>query len=172
MLAYVAAMQANGVIAGLVASWIKALTEPRLQAVAERILPPSPTQKQDVGADPGGHPENMPPAVLVDRVTRALGHRLTVPQRLRAQQVIHYGTGAGLGVAYSAAASRWPSASRGRGALAGLAIYAGTHGSVLPALGIQHPPWRLAPAAVAWESMSHLVFGAALDAARSALGRR
>ena len=172
MLAYVAAMRANGVIVGLVASWIKTLTEPRLQAVAERILPPSPTQKQDVGADPGGHPENMPPAVLVDRVTRALGHPLTVPQRLRAQQVIHYSTGAGLGVAYSAAASRLPSASRGRGALAGLAIYAGSHGSVLPALGIQHPPWRLAPAAVAWESMSHLVFGAALDAARSALGGR
>ena len=62
--------------------------------------------------------------------------------------------------------------SRRRGALAGLAIYAGTHGSVLPALGIQHPPWRLAPEAVAWESISHLVFGAALDAARSALGGR
>jgi uncharacterized membrane protein YagU involved in acid resistance len=166
-------MQANGLIAGLVASWIKALSEPRLQAVAERILPPSPTQKQDVGADPSGHPENMPPAVLVDRVSAALGHRLPVAQRLRAQHVIHYGTGAGLGVAYSAAASRWPAVRFGRGSLAGLAIYAGTHGSVLPALGIQLPPWRLAPAAVAWESTSHLVFGAALEATRTALaGRR
>jgi uncharacterized membrane protein YagU involved in acid resistance len=165
-------MRANGVIAGLVASWIKAWTEPRLQAVAERILPPSPHQKQDVGADISGHPENMPPAVLVDRATVALGHRLTVPQRLRAQHVIHYGMGMGLGVAYMATASRWPAASRGRGALAGLAIYAGTHGSLLPALGIQRPPWRLAPAAVAWESTSHLVFGAALEATRSALGAR
>jgi hypothetical protein len=44
---------------------------------------------------------------------------------------------------------------------------------LLPALGIQRPPWRLAPAAVAWESTSHLVFGVALEAARSALkGRR
>ena len=42
----------------------------------------------------------MPPAVLIDRATLALGRRLTVPQRLRAQQVIHYGMGAGLGVAY------------------------------------------------------------------------
>jgi putative membrane protein len=165
-------MRANGVIAGVVASWVKALTEPRLQTLAERVLPPSPRQKQDVGADPSGHPENMPPAVLVNRATLALGHRLTVAQRLRAQQLIHYGTGAGLGVAYSAAASRWPWARRGRGLLAGLAIYAGTHGSLLPALGIQRPPWRLAPAAVAWESMSHLVFGAALEAARSVLGAR
>jgi len=59
--------------------------------------------------------------------------------------------------------------SAGRGALAGLAIYAGTHASVLPALGIQRPPWRLAPAAVVWESMSHVVFGAALDALRRAV---
>ena len=146
MSAYVPLMPAKGVIAGLVASWVKALTEPRLQALAEAILPPYPSQKQDVGADPSGHPENMPPAVLVDRASVALGRRLTVPQRLRAQQVIHYGMGTGLGVAYSAAASRWPAASRARGALAGVAIYAGTHGSLLPALGIQRPPWWLSPA--------------------------
>jgi uncharacterized membrane protein YagU involved in acid resistance len=165
-------MAAKGVISGLAASWVKALTEPRLQALAEAVLPPSPSQKQDVGADPSGHPENMPPAVLVDRATIKLGRRTTVPQRLRAQQVIHYGTGAALGVAYSAAASRWQAASRAGGALAGVAIYAGTHGSLLPALGIQGPPWRLSPAAVAWESTSHLVFGVTLEAARSALGAR
>src|SRR3954453_16271208 len=115
-------MAAKGVIAGLVTSWVKALTEPRLQALAEAILPPSPSQKRDVGADPSGHPENMPPAVVVDRATVALGHRATVPQRLRAQQVIYYGMGAGLGVAYGAAASRWPAVSRARRALAGRGI--------------------------------------------------
>ena len=165
-------MPVKGVIAGLVASWVKALTEPRLQALAEAILPPSPSQNEDVGADPSGHPENMPPAVLVNRAAVALGRRLTVPQRLRAQNVIHYGTGAALGVAYSAAAGRWPATIRGRGALAGVAIYAGTHGSLLPALGIQRPPWQLSQAAVAWESTSHLVFGVALEATRSALGGR
>jgi uncharacterized membrane protein YagU involved in acid resistance len=164
---------AQGVVIGLVASWVKALTEPRLQAAAERILPPSPAQKQQVGADPAGRPENMPPAVLAERVAVALGHGgLTVPQRLRVQNVIHYGTGAGLGIAYSAVASRWPAASPGRGALAGLAIYAGTHGSLLPALGIQRPPWQLAPAAVAWESTSHAVFGTALEIVRRALRPR
>src|SRR5918912_3945642 len=99
-------MTAKGAVAGLVASWVKALTEPRLQALAEAILPPSPSQKQDVGADPSGHPENMPPAVLVDRAAVALGRRLTVPQRLRAQHVIHYGMGAGFGLAYDPAARR------------------------------------------------------------------
>ena len=157
----------KGVIAGVVASWGKALSEPPLQAAAERIRPPSPAQKEEVGADPTGRPENMPPAVLADRAAVALGHRgLSPSQRVRVQHVIHYAFGAGLGVLYYDAAVRWPVVSRGRGVLAGLAIYAGTHGSLLPALGIQRPPWRLAPAAVAWESASHLLFGAALEAAR------
>src|ERR671915_979088 len=116
-------------------------------------------------ADPSGRPENMPPAVLVGRAAAALGHRgLTARQRVRAQQVIHYGFGAALGGAYLAAASRWPTVTHGRGALAGLAIYAGSHGSLLPALGVQRPPWRLAPAPVVWESMSHAVFRTALEA--------
>jgi putative membrane protein len=163
----------KGVIVGLAASWVKALSEPPLQAAAERILPPSEAQKQEVGADPTGRPENMPPAVAVGRTAAGLGHgELTDRQRVRAQQVIHYGFGAGLGVAYTAGAGRLAVVGRGRGALAGLAIYAGTHGSVLPALGIQRPPWRLAPAAVLWESTSHVVFGAALEAVRRALGGR
>ena len=165
--------QTQGVIGGLVASWIKALSEPALQVAVERLLPPSPAQKLDVGADPSGHPENMPPAVVADRAVRALGRPgLSVPQRVRIQLVIHYAFGAGLGVAYRTATSRWPAIRRGGGGPAGLAIYAGTHASLLPALGIQRPPWRLAPAAVVWESTSHLVFGVALEAARTALGGR
>src|SRR3954464_2746736 len=162
--------QIQAVIGGLVASWVKALSERQLQAAAERLLPPTAAQKHEVGADPSGRPENMPPAVLANRAAVALGRGgLTAPQRVRIQRMVHYGFGAGLGVVYSATASHWPGASRGRGALAGLAIYAGTHRSLLPALGIQLPPWRLAPAAVAWESTSHAVFGIALETARRAL---
>jgi uncharacterized membrane protein YagU involved in acid resistance len=160
--------RAEEVLIGLAASWVKELSEPRLQVIAERLLPPAPEQKLAVGADPTGHPENMPPAVLADRTVRALGHRgLTVAQRVRVQRVIHYAFGSGLGVAYGAVASRWSVPRRGRGSLAGLAIYAGSHGSLLPALGIQLPPWRLARAAVVWELASHLVFGVALEAGRS-----
>lgn len=162
--------RANSVIVGLVATWVKAFSEPRLQAAVERVLPPSADQKLEVGADIAGHPENMPPAVIVGRAATSLGRRPSDAERVRLQRVIHYVFGSGLGVAYVAAANRWPAARLGRGSLAGLAIYAGTHGSVLPALGIQLPPWRLAPAAVAWESTSHVVYGAALEAARTALG--
>jgi uncharacterized membrane protein YagU involved in acid resistance len=113
----------------------------------------------------------MPPAVVVGRAASALGRpRLTDGQRVSAQRVIHYTFGAGLGVVYSGVATRWPAATQGAGTVAGLAIYVGTHGSVLPALGIQRPPWRLAPAAVAWEASSHVLFGAALEATRRLLG--
>src|SRR3954454_12755790 len=110
----------QGVIAGLVASWVKGLSEAQLQTAAERLLPPSAAQKQEVGADPAGRPENMPPAVLVGRLAATLGHPLTDGQRLRAQHAIHYGFGAGLGVAYGVAATRCRGATRGRGTLAGL----------------------------------------------------
>jgi uncharacterized membrane protein YagU involved in acid resistance len=162
----------EGVGVGFVAAWVKALTEPPLQVAAERILPPSPAQKREVGADPSGRPENMPPAVIVGRAAAALGHRgLTDRQRVRAQQVIHYASGAALGAAYLAAAGRWPAVTRGRGALAGLAIYVATHGSLLPGLGVQPPPWRLALASVVWESTSHAVFGAALETMRRVVRR-
>src|SRR5687768_4930583 len=98
----------KGVIAAVVASWVKALSEPPLQAAAERTRPPSPAQKEEVGADPAGRPKTMPPAVLANRAAVALGHDgLTASQRVRLQQLVHYGFGAGLSVAYSAAASRW-----------------------------------------------------------------
>lgn len=88
------APSAVGVLSGLAASWVKAFSEPRPQDVAESILPPSPAQKLEVGADPSGHSENMPPAVIVGRIASALGHiRLTDRQRVRAQRVIHYALG-------------------------------------------------------------------------------
>ena len=98
---------------------------------------------------------------------RSVTPGLTDEQRVSAQRLIHYTLGAGLGVAYGGVAARWRGATRGAGTVAGLAIYAGSHGSVLPALGIQRPPWRLAPAAVAWEATSHMIFGAALEGGKA-----
>ena len=75
---------------GLVAAWVNALSELPLQAAAEPALPPSPAQKQELGAEPSGRPENMPPAVVVGRAAAALGHPgLSAGQRVRAPQVIH-----------------------------------------------------------------------------------
>jgi len=157
-----------GAAASFPASKFKGITEPRLQRAAEALWPPTERQKQLVGADPTGHLDNMPPAVIADRVARHLGKGpLDTPTKLRLQNVVHYTFGALSGAAYGALAEALPAATTGAGTLAGAGVYAASHASALPLLGIQEPPWRLPRAALAWEFTSHLLFGLALE-----LGRR
>ena len=163
----------QGVLIGLWASWFKAkgpLSEVFLQRIAEAIAPPSPEQKELVGTDPIGHPKNMPPGVLMDKVAAAFGGQLSDEGRQRAQLRIHYTVGTTAGVIYSLALRRWPVVTRGAGGLYGLAVYAGGHGSLVWILGITPPPWRLPASAVMWEAASHAVYGAALEMGRRALG--
>jgi hypothetical protein len=63
-----------GAVASIPASKVKAISERQLQRAAETLWPPSEREKQFVGADPTGHLENMPPAVLAAGVARRLGH--------------------------------------------------------------------------------------------------
>jgi putative membrane protein len=88
-------------------------------------------------------------------------------RKLRIQNAIHYTFGALSGSAYGALAEAFPAATAGMGTAAGAGLYLASHGSTLPLLRIQAPAWRLPRAAVAWELVSHLLFGAALE-----LGRR
>ena len=161
-----------GAVASLPASKLKALSEGRLQVAAESLWPPSEQQKELVGADPTGHLENMPPAVLADRVARRLGYGpLDRDRKLRIQNAIHYTFGALFGSAYGALAAAFPAATTGMGTAAGAGLYVASHGSTLPLLQIQAPPWRLPRAAVAWELTSHLVFGTALELSRRQVRR-
>jgi hypothetical protein len=157
-----------GAAASIPASKFKGITESPLQRATEAIWRPSEQEKQLVGADPTGHLENMPPAVLADRVARRLGFGpLDRARTLRIQNAIHYTFGALSGSAYGALAEAFPAATAGMGTAAGAGLYLASHGSTLPLLRIQAPPWRLPRAAFAWELTSHLLFGAALE-----LGRR
>lgn len=157
-----------GAVASIPASKLKGLTERRLQRAAEALWPPTEQEKQLVGADPSGHLENMPPAVIADRVARRLGYGpLDTATKLRVQNAIHYTFGAVSGGIYGALAEAVPSARTGAGTAAGAGLYAASHGSTLPLLRVQEPPWRLPRAAVAWELTSHLLFGVVLE-----LGRR
>jgi uncharacterized membrane protein YagU involved in acid resistance len=161
-----------GAVSSIAASKMKALSERRLQLAAETLWPPTEQQKQLVGADPTGHLENMPPAVLADRVAKRLSHEpLDRASKLRIQNAIHYTFGALSGGLYGALAECFPSAAAGAGTAAGAALYLASHGSALPLLGIQAPPWRLPRAAFVWEFTSHLVFGAALELGRQGMRR-
>lgn len=156
-----------GTAVGIAASWVKALSEPRLQALFERLVRPTAAEKELVGADISGHPDRMPPAEVADRLARRVrGHGLSQQQRVSVLNPAHYTFGAALGVAYVEAARRWPTVARDLGVPAGLTIYGSTHASALPILRIQEPPWKLPISAVLWEGTSHVVFGLALEAFR------
>ena len=156
-----------GALAGVLAAYLKALAEPPLQKVTEGIWPPTTTQKEMVGADPTGHLDNMPPAVMVQAAAEELTDTtLGKTQTLALQQVIHYALGASLGAVYGALAEVQPGVTRGLGVPAGAVMYLLTHATAVPATGFQRWPWQLPRAAVAWESGSHLVFGAGLETAR------
>jgi putative membrane protein len=156
-----------GAAASIPASKVKGITESPLQRATETLWPPSDQEKQLVGADPTGHLDNMPPAVLADRMARRLGYGpLDTATKLRIQNVIHYSFGALSGGVYGALAEAFPSTTAGTGTAAGAGLYLASHGSTLPLLRIQAPPWRLPRAAVVWEFTSHLLFGAALELSR------
>ena len=158
-----------GVAVGMAASWVKAVSEPRLQKLFERLVQPTPAEKELVGADVSGHPERMPPAEVADRLARRIrGHGLSQRQRVSVLNPVHYTFGAALGVAYLVAARRWPTVARDLGVPVGLTIYGSTHASALPILQIQEPPWKLPMSAVLWEGTSHVVFGLALEGFRRA----
>lgn len=161
-----------GAAASIPASTFKGIAERRLQRAAEALWPPTEQEKQLVGADPTGHLENMPPAVLADRVATRLGRGpLDTPTKLRVQNVVHYTFGATFGAVYGALAEAFPATTAGAGMAAGAGLYAASHGSALPLLRIQEPPWRLPRAAFAWEFTSHLLFGLALELGRRSASR-
>jgi putative membrane protein len=161
-----------GAVASIPASKLKAMSERQLQRAAETVWPPSESEKQLVGADPTGHLENMPPAVVADRVARLLGYGpLDTTTKLRIQNAIHYTFGALAGSAYGALAEALPATTAGAGTAAGAGLYLASHGSALPLLRIQKPPWRLPRAALVWEFTSHLLFGAVLEVSRRGVGR-
>jgi putative membrane protein len=161
-----------GAAASIPASKFKKITESPLQRAAEALWPPTEQEKQLVGTDPTGRPDNMPPAVLADRVARRLGQGpLVTPTKLRVQNVIHYTFGALFGAAYGALAEAFPAATAGAGTVAGAGVYAASHGTALPLLRIQERPWRLPRAAFAWEFVSHLLFGLALELGRRSASR-
>ena len=160
---------AMGAAVGIAASWVKSLSEPRLQELFERLVQPTAVEKELVGADPTGHPERMPPAEVADRLARRVsGHGLSQQQRVSVLNPVHYSFGAAIGVLYVGVARRWPAVTRDLGVPAGLAIYGSTHASALPMLRVQEPPWKLPIAAVLWEGTSHAVFGLALESFRRA----
>ena len=160
------AVVAGGLLAGTAATIAKGKAEGLLQPLAERVWPPGPADKQVPGADPAGHPDRMPPTEIAQRADAVLTAGASEDDSVDAMPAtLHWTMGVGAAVVYSLLAARNPKLRAGFGAPSGLALYALTHASALPAAGLQPYPWQMPRAAVAWEAGSHAIYGLVLDVA-------
>lgn len=105
-----------------------------------------------------------PPAIIAQRVA---DRQLTDEEIKKAETAIHFTFGTGTGVAYAAAAEIVPEVAAGLGMPFGLAFYGGTHGSVVPGLGLEPWPTAVKPTAYAInEFAGHFVYAATLEIVR------
>ncbi|WP_028295653.1 DUF1440 domain-containing protein [Olivibacter sitiensis] len=157
----------KGIAVGLIASWIKSLAEPPLQDLGERYFPPKPNQLKLKGADVNRQPENMPPSVLAKKVYHAsTGKELSKKDTLKAMKFIHYTLGTVIAITYVSLVNRHKQLKIEEGLTAGAAVWAATHGSVVPALGLQGKVKAMPKSWWVWEFGSHLVFGVAMEQGR------
>lgn len=96
----------------------------------------------------------------------------TVTQRHRetAGNVVHYVTGAVLGVGYALAARRWPQTTAGFGLAYGIGVATLLDDAAVPAFGWGPAPADTPPATHAYGLASHAVFGLTLEATRRGIG--
>ena len=154
-----------GLAGGVVGTFVKSQAEPVLQTLGERLFPPTHHQKEQPGADVTGHPDRMPPSKMAQEATDAVGVTLSRDEKLAAQEGIHWAFGTTAGVAYGVAAE-FTDAEAGFGVPAAVALFGATHGTTLPALGLQAGLDELPKAWWVWEFGSHLVYGVTVEAVR------
>lgn len=150
----------TGIAAGLLASYLKSLAEPPLQKAGLKLFPSTGAELELKGADLEGHPEKMPPAILVKKVFKHFtGSELKDSEAKKCMSYIHYGLGALIGLTYVAARKKDKKVSILQGFPAGAAMFAFTHGSVVPALGLQGSLKKMPKSWWVWEFGSHVLFG-------------
>ncbi len=157
-----------GLAGGLVGTFVKSQAEPVLQTLGERLFPPTHRQKERPGADVTGHPDRMPPSTLAQNATDVVGVTLSHDAKLGAQEAIHWTFGTTVGLAYGVAAE-FTDAEAGFGVPASVALFGATHGTTLPALGLQADLDELPKAWWVWEFGSHLVYGVTVEIVRRAV---
>jgi len=107
---------------GLLAGLIGGLVATAAKTYAEKLFPPR------------THGEPEPRVLLAEKI---VGHRLDKVKALAAGEAINWGFGAATGAAYGALAEYYPSATTKDGAAFGMALSSLTHGTVLPAMGLE-----------------------------------
>jgi putative membrane protein len=128
-----------------------------------KLMPKPVTQSEDATE------EDATEKVADALATKLTGRKLDRPQRKVGGQFVHFGFGAATGALYGLLASRFPKLRRGWGALWGIAVYAGAHSIVVPALGLAPSPLSSGLAREGPELAAHLFYGVVTESARRAL---
>ncbi len=94
------------------------------------------------------------------------GEPIADDHRKVAGSVVHYATGAALGVGYALAARRWPQTTAGFGLAYGIAVATVLDDAAVPAFGWGPAPTDTPASTHAYGLASHAVFGLALEGTR------
>ena len=132
-----------GLVGGLVGTAVK--------TVAEEFFPPrSPSTES-------------PPVVAAEKL---VGTSVVTGHEDAVEQGIHWTFGVSTGMTYGALAEASPTLSAGYGVPFGAALFAMTHGSTVPALGLEDPPTERPVYRQTNEFITHLMYGVAVDVTR------
>ena len=148
---------ARGALAGALAGVFASYAMNRFQGLVSSL--------GDGSGGGGGEPSTVKAA------ERVAGRRLADSEKGKAGNAVHYGFGTVLGATYGAAAEVEPWVTAGLGMPFGGAVALVADEALVPAAGLSAPPWESPASTHAYSLASHLVFGAALEAARRVLLR-
>lgn len=119
--------------------------------------------------DPRNQGQTPPPVVLE---TKLAGHPLPHDQAYRWMQGIHFTFGGATGAIYGVAAEFYPIVTGAEGAAFGFVLQFFTHESLVPAAGLDVPPWRQPAREHLSEFFTHILYGVATELTRRFLRKR
>ena len=121
----------------------------------------------EVVAPPRAPDREPPPVIGVDKLLRATrGRGLAEKDKERAGMGVHWTFSIGVSAAYGALAEFFPWVTAGYGSAYGLGVWAASHESTLPLLGLTPPLDEVPASEQAIEFVSHAVYGASVELTR------
>lgn len=153
---------ATGLVAGAVATWAMKKVTSMLES----------SQKTGSKVEEAFAEKKPAEEVIVDKVSKTFGKRLSRKQRKRATKGVKWGLGVGNGVAIAMARRRLGAGdSLLRGALFGIATFVIVDEILKPAIGVHEGPGALPWQAHARQFAGHATYGLVNAGVRKAAGR-
>ena len=150
---------AKTIVAGLAGGIVASLAMDAFQRFAAPLF------------DQGGSNDDPATVKAADSAKRLVtGDGVTQKHRERAGVLVHYATGAALGVGYALAARTWPETTAGFGTAFGVGVATVLDDVAVPAFGWGPSPTDTPATTHAYGLASHAVFGAALEGTRRLVG--